>query len=312
MLIKIILLAVLVVIVSSILMIKTFKEDSTFKRRKKQSSMMLKENIIRKRLEKIIGERVKVSRRMKVEKLCIQAGYNLKYHDYLIISLLSSLLFSSIFRYVFSNAYLGFIFLVVGLFIPHQVLLFKRNKRLEKMNSQIGPCLKMIIERYKVSKDMKSAVMDTVLEFKGEDPIYKELSKLAIEIELGKGLSSALEEFADRTGNPYMLRFVDYYKICVEVGTVEVRDMLNQALYQYQEDRRNKLLLKKEISSVKSQAYIVLAGVPGVALYQSIMDPGYISFMTGTFVGQVGTAAIVTVTLAAFWIINKKIGAPIE
>lgn len=309
---KLLVFILLVIVVSTIALNLTYKEKKNFTKRKAQSRALLQKNIISENLAKITQEKVKVSKRLSVEKMAIQAGYDMKYEEYLLICILSSLVVAAIFNFVMSNTYLAILGLGFGWVLPQQFLVVKRNKRIEKINEQVGPCLKMFIERYKVSKDMRKAIEGTAPEFDGEPPIDKELKRLVLEIQLGKDLLEAMKEFAMRIGNPYMQRFVDYYQICTEVGTLEVREMLNQALLQYQEDRKNKLLLKKEISSVKSQAYLVLVGVPFVAIYQSIMDPGYINFMTKTQVGQVGTAVITTITLVSFWFINKKIGAPIE
>lgn len=301
-----------IILLSTVLLVANSVDKTTLTRRKTQSKDWLKENILRKKLEEITVKRVKVSKRIRMEKVFIQAGYDITYGDYIFLCIGSALLFSSIFRIVFSNVFLAAIFLVIGGLFPYQYILFKRNNRIDKMNMQIGPCLKMLIERYKTSKDMKRAIEGTALEFRGEQPLYHELERLVIEMNLGQGVEDAMDEFAERIGNPYMKRFVDYYRICAEVGTVQVRDMLGQALKQYQEDRKNKLLLRKEISSVKSESYIVLAGVPVVAGYQAIFGSGYVEFMTKTVIGQVGTAVVVLITLAALWVINKKIGAPIE
>lgn len=309
---KLLLLGVLVVVISTIALYASYSETQAFRRRKRQSTGLLKESILRKKLEEVTRKRVKVTKRLQIEKVCTQAGHSISYEDYLVLCLVSALGSAAFFRFLFSNVYLGFLFLIVGGFIPYQYMLFKRNRRIDKMNEQIGPCLKMIIERYQVSKDMKRAIEATAYEFHGEAPLGHEMDRLVIEMNLGKTVEDALAEFADRTGNPFMIRFVDYYKICAEIGTQKVRTMLNQALEQYREDRSNRMRLKKEISSIKSEAYIVWAGVPVVAVYQMVMDPGYIDYMTRTVVGQIGTAVIVTISLLGLWFINKKIGAPIE
>jgi len=309
---KLIIILVIGLLIFTAALAITFRENKTFERRKNQNRNLLKENIIKKKLEELTTLKVKASKRMATEKLCLQAGYNISYADYIIINIISAIVCAVLFNVLFSNILLGIIFLVIGYFIPSQFFMVKRNKRITKMDEQVGSCLKMIIERYKNTKNMKKAIEDTALEFHNEPPLGAEMERMVISINLGKSVEDSLDEFASRTGNKYLQRFSDYYKICSEIGTTEVREMLNQALLQYREDRHNKLLLKKEISSVKSEAYIVLAGVPFVAIYQSFMDPEYVSFMTTTVVGQVGTALIVTAFMCALWFINKKIGAPIE
>jgi len=309
---KIIIYGVMVILICSILLYLSFNEGSTFKKRKIQSHNLLKENIIRKKLDELTKKKVKISKRIKIEKTCIQAGYDIQYVDYLIICIVTTLAISGIFKFLLSNTYLGIVFLVVGGFLPYQYILFNSNKRIDKMDGQVGPFLKMIIDRYKTSKDMKRTIEATAAEFKNEQPLSREIDRMVIQMSLGKTVEDALSEFADRVENKYLIRFVDYYKICTEIGTIEVRDMLDEALKQYREDRKNKLFLKREISSVKSDSYIVLAGVPLVAIYSALTNPDYLPFMTQTTIGQIGTAVVVCITLAEFWFINKKIGAPIK
>ena len=311
-LIKIIMVICAIAIVFGYLIVETFQEGDVFARRKKQNKKMLKENIVRKKISEFAVQKVKISKRMKIERLCAQAGYSLTYGDYAVICVLTALVLSGLSRFVFSNIFLGVIFLFAGLLFPYQYFSFKRNRRMDVIEKQVGPCLKMIIERYKNGNNMKRAIEETALEFHGERPLSDELANVVIAMETGVSVADALDMLAERTGNQYLDRFSDYYKIASDVGTSESRNLLYQALQQYNEDRANKLLLKREVSSVKSEAYIVLLGIPFVFLYQCFMDSDYISFMTQTLIGQVGTAIVVTAFMFGLWFINKKIGAPIE
>lgn len=312
MLIKITMALCVIAIVFGYLIIETFNEGNVFERRKRQNKKMLKENIVRKKISEFAVKKVKITKRMKIERLCAQAGYSLTYGDYAVLCVLSAVVFSGIARFVFFNVFLGVIFLFAGLLFPYQYFSFKRNRRVDMIEKQVGPCLKMVIERYKSGSNMKRAIEDTAIEFEGERPLSDELNNVVIAMETGMSIEEALEMLAERTGNKYLDRFSDYYKIAAEVGTLESRDLLNQALQQYNEDRANKLLLKREVSSVKSEAYIVLLGIPFVFLYQCFMDADYINYMTQTTLGQAGTAVVVTVFMFGLWFINKKIGAPIE
>jgi tight adherence protein B len=310
--IKLIVLGIIGIAICTILLMTTYSENKSFKRRKIQSRNLLKENILRSKLNELTVKKVKASKRLKVEKLCIQAGYNLSYSDYLIVCVLIALACFVVCRFILRNAYLSIILTIAGLFFPNQYFMVKANQRVEKINNQVGPFLKMVIERFKLTNDIKRAIIRTSEEFQDEPPISTEIKRLVAQIDLGRPVDEALSEFAERIDNKFLLRFVDYYKIYTSVGTEESKALLDEALAQYNEDRKSRLLLKKEISSVKSEAYIVLAGIPAVAVYQIITNPDYVPFMTQTVVGQIGTAVIITFTLVAFWFVNKKIGAPIK
>lgn len=311
-LIKFIAALCIIAVLFAYLLLETYREGDVFERRKRQNKRMLKENIVRKRISEFAVKKVKVSTRMKVEKLCAQAGYDLTYGDYAVVCVITALICSAIGQFVFSNMYLGVIFLFAGVAFPYQYFAFKRNRRIDVIEKQVGPCLKMIIERYRTGSNMKKAIEDTALEFNGEKPLSDELNNAVIAMETGMSISEALDMLAERTGNEYLDRFADYYRISADVGTAESKALLDQALQQYNEDKANKLLLKREVSAVKSEAYIVLMGIPFVFLYQCVMDDNYIHFMTKTALGQAGMAVVVVVFMVGLWFINKKIGAPLE
>lgn len=310
--INLIIFGVIGIIICSILLTFSFSGDGKFKKRKIQSVNLLKKNVIRNKLDKIVEEKIKISKRIKIEKLCIAAGYNMTYADYIITCVISAVVLSAFFKIVLNNTYLSIVFLIIGWFFPYQYFLMKANKRKEKMNTQVGSFLQMIIKKYNTSGNMKNALETSNIDFKGEYPLCDEIQRLVNQINLGKTIEDSLKEFAERTQNQYLIRFADYYKIVSEIGTKDAIALLNEALFQYKEDKKNKLLLKKEISSIKSEAYIVIAGIPLVAVYQVFSNKEFVPFMTKTVVGQVGTTVIVVVTLIAFWFVNKKIGSPIE
>lgn len=290
----------------------TKKHKIAFVRRKAQSQNLLSENVIRAKLNQITTKKVKITTRMNVEKVCYQAGFNLTYDDFIIISIICGLLCSIFFQLILNNTFLAILFIVVGAFFPYQYFLFLRNKRLTILNEQIGPCINLLIERFEMSKDMKRSIEATLPDFQGVEPIYSELNRLAASINVGTSVVDAMHEFAERTGNKFLIRFADYYEMYSTTGTDEMFALLRHAYSQYQTDKSNRLFLKREISAVKSEGYLVLFGIPVIAIFQSLTDSDYVHFMTHTVVGQVGTSFVTIVFLISLWFLNKKVGAPIE
>lgn len=289
------------------------KSDGKLEKRKQQSSNRYRENILRKRLDKLAESRVKYSKRYEIESLCLQAGLKLQFVEYLVISIASSILFAVIMIIVMKNVILGILFLVIGYMVPKQLITFVKNRRVSIMEKQIGSFMLMVLKRYENTKDFKTSLELTMKEFKGEDPLYSEIKLAVMDINLGKPVSEALEQMARRTGNKYMVRLADYYKIASDIGTDEIKKkLLYQAYLQYEENRRGKSMMKRELANVKREAYIMLGAVPMFALFQMNTSDDYIRFMTEEPMGQIGTLVVFIVLAGSVWFINNKISAPLD
>lgn len=311
--IKLVLFVTVMVILTIISLLIDTNKTEQLEFRKLQARGLLRENIIIQNIEKITDKRVKESKIYKTETLCLQAGYKLKYSEFIIFSIVSSVSCFIIMRFLVGNLFLAIIFLFIGWFIPNQYFTIIRNKRVNILSNQIGSFLLMMLKRYEVTKDIKKSLDLTLPEFQGDYPIYTEIKLTIMEIEAGIPTIVALENMAHRTGNVYMLRFADYFKMASDIGTENARhNLLYQAFYQYDENRKNKLRMKARLSGPKRNAYIALISIPTFALYQASTTDDYLTFMTQTFTGQVGTAAICIICLFCLWFINMKIGKPIE
>lgn len=281
--------------------------------RKEQAMNLLRENIIKKRIEKLTEEKVKYSKRYELETLCLQAGFQLTYAEYIMISLGSGIVLALLAVMVMNNPLLGIFFFFMGYMLPKQVITILKNRRVQKMEAQIGPFMQMVIMRYETTRDFARSMELTTAEFIGEEPLYSELRKTVLEINLGKPVGDAMDELARRTGNKYMARLSDYYKIASSIGTDEIRrKLLMQAYEQYEENRNAKRLMKKELNAVKSEAYVMLGAIPMFALFQIFTNDNYIPFMTETTTGRIGTVIIFGVFMGALWFINNKITAPLD
>lgn len=281
--------------------------------RKKQSSNILRENVLKKRLEEYSEKKVKFSKRYAIETLALQAGFKLTYVDFVLISFASMIAMTVIVSAIMHSIIIGFCFGLLGYLLPKEIMVFLKNRRLVRMEKQVGPFMQMVIKRYDTTNDFGKALALTLEEFKGEEPMYSEIKQTILELEVGVPTSEALDNMARRTGNKYIERLADYYKIASTLGTEEIRkNLLNQAYLQYEENQEIKRNMKKELAGPKNEAYIMLASIPGFAVYQSITNDDFIPFMTQTTTGQIGTVVISAIFLGCLWFINKKISAPLD
>ncbi|MEK5209527.1 type II secretion system F family protein [Psychrobacillus sp. FSL H8-0510] len=288
------------------------KEDKLNKR-KKQAVSGLRENVIKRKIDGIIEDKIKYSRRYNTETLCLQAGFPISYSELFIISVVMGIVLGLIMYLGTNNPLLGFLFLVIGFLMPKQVLAMIRNVRVTKMEKQVGSFIHMILKRYETTQDFGKAIHLSTEEFKGEEPVYSELKRLSYAVTLGRPIHEALRDMARSMGNRYVERLADYYEMAGDAGNTASRlKLLGQAYEQYEENRKGKALLKREIANVKRENYIMLAFIPIFAIYQVFTNDDYIRFMTETTMGQIGTASIAGVFVILLWFINNKIGAPLD
>lgn len=307
-------------VVFTVLMIATIlianlakKKNHVLEKRKQQSSNILRENVLKKKLEKYTEEKVKFSKRYAIETLCLQAGYKLTYTEYFMISVGSAIVSALLVGIAMNNPILSIMFAFIGYILPGQVITFLKNRRIATMERQIAPFMNMVIKRYEATKDFGKSLELTLPEFQGEEPMYSEIKQTVLEINVGVPVTEAMENMGRRTGNKYMMRLSDFYKIASSVGTEEIRKkLLNQAYEQFEENRKAKATMKKEIAGPVREAYIMLASIPMFAVYQIMTNDDYIHFMSQTTTGKIGTTVIASVFVGCIWFINSKIGAPLE
>lgn len=252
-------------------------------------------------------------KRAKVEDRYRKAGLKINFAASFTFCLILGFALAFCSAFFLKNPYLAIAAFGFGWNIPGVIANFVSNKRLEKINNQVGMFMRMIIKRYQVLGDFYLAFESTVDDFIGEDPLYSELVMTLNNINRGESIEDCLYDLAYRTDNKFLRRFADYYAITSDIGTKEAREVvLGQALSQYETHMELSRELKKQLSELSMEAYIMLLFVPGVFVYQVKTDATYIPFMTTTLMGKLGLAIILAVWLLCFWVINVKLAAPID
>lgn len=318
MMILLVLMVVAVVLLVLIRLTWTFmkKEDvekSALDMRKKQSTSNFRENALKRKMEKIVEERTKKGKKIKIEEMCMQAGFNLSYGEYRLIGYFLGVILAISILGGLQNVFMAIIFLFIGTLLPGQVIHAIRNKRVSQMEEQVGSFMRLVTERYNSTKDFAKSIQDSTEDFQGVEPMYSELSKTSADINLGVGVSDALKKLGVRTGSKYLIRMADYYEIASDLGTTETREnLLKQSLLQYEEDRSMKAELKNELNGPVREAYMMVAMVPLISLYMANATMEYKEFMLETTLGQLSISVIILVLLGVSWFINKQIGKPLD
>lgn len=260
-----------------------------------------------------IYKHTRPERMEKREEVFRKAGLHINYASGIFIAFISAIIFSvAVFR-ILHNPFMAIVFFGVGWNVPSLIVGFIVNRRLRKLDAQIGMFMRMVIKRYQVINDFYTAFVSTIGDFAGEEPIYSELSFTRACIERGDSVTDALMDFAKRVDNKYMVRFADYYAIAAELGTEEARkQVLGQALVQYEEHVSLIRELNRRLSETAMEAYIMLWFVPVQVAYQIMTNKSFVLFYTTTLIGQIGSSVIVMTWLICFWFISVKIAAPLE
>lgn len=268
---------------------------------------------LKKQMSAMLEEKADISKKYKIETMCVQAGHPMSYGEYKIISIGIALVLPIVMLLAINNIILSIVFAFIGYNIPGQFLKAISNKRISQMEAQVGSFLRIVIERYKNQEDMAKAISQTLPDFRGSEPFYTELKQAVIDMNKGSSTEEAISDLARRTGNKYLTRFSDYYKITGNLSTHQNKvELLNQAFTQYEENRKLKALLKEKISGPVREAYIMVIATPLFMVYQSVATDGYLDFMINDPIGQAGIAGVVLVLLGSIWFINAKIGAPVD
>ncbi len=281
--------------------------------RKMQSSSWVKKNILSKTLERNIGDKVKVTKKMDIEDLCYRAGYILDYYVFLTYRIGFMILSFVFLQLTTGNLVLSITMGLLGFFIPYEYMRILANKRSNDLEGQIGVAMAMIIKRYENTGDMKEAIEKTAVDLYGEEPIYTELTRIIDDINLGESVQNAMEKSSRRIGNKFFERFTAFYGVSSDAGTRETKTMLlGQALEQFKENQDIKNKLKKALREPIITAYIMIGFVPLAVLFGKASNEKYVYIMTRTFPGMIGTTFILISIAFSIWIVNTKLAAPID
>lgn len=314
MFLKIAILLFIVVAAIEIYFNADFSKEGSLERRMKIKAIKdkLNNNIVIP-VRDTIDSRASESKRSKIEDRYTKAGFKINYAASVLICFIIAMACALATGIGLKNPFMAIVFFGIGWNIPGVIMTIISNKRLDKINRQVGMFMRMITKRYEVVGDFYSALTTTLEDFAGEEPIYSELQDMVNNINRGMSTDEALHELARRTDNIFLDRFADYYTAAAEIGTDEARkEVLGQAVQQYEEHMELTRELRKQLSELTMEAYVMIAFVPIIVVYQANQDPSYIPFMTETLLGKFGSAIISAVWLICIWVVNVKLGAPVD
>lgn len=274
----------------------------------------LREHAIKRKFEDSIIEKVDRGKMVDTEEMLMRAGLDgWSYGEFVLTKMVISLLGVIISWLFLSNTVITLMSGIIMYVLPGQIVSTVANRRIALMEADIGTFIQLTIERYKVHGDFQRAVKQAAPDFEGREPLYSEIRKTILDFNVGTPTSEAVDNMGKRTGNKFVSQLANYYEIASTIGTEASRnDIIGQAWTNFNDDYKMKVQHQQEIEGPKKDAYIIVAALPLLMLFQANVDENYVDFFLNTTLGQLGLAAIMGVTLLSVIFINKKIGGPLD
>lgn len=209
-----------------------------------------------------------------------QAGVNLYGGEYVVISLMASLISGVVIWFLTLSFAMAFGAAVVVSVVLWLVVLILIQRRLESFTEQLGDCLITIANALRAGYSFQQTV--EIIAHEMEPPISDEFSKMTHDIVMGMPLEEALDNSNHRVGSPDFELVITAVLIQHEVGG-NLAQVLDNISYTIAE----RIRMKREISALTAQgrfSAIVLLLLPfaaGAAMYvvnhddfvQMLQDP---------------------------------------
>jgi tight adherence protein B len=203
-----------------------------------------------------------------------RAGMTMAPARFLLLCTLAAVVVGALAIRVMAPLQAALLALVVAFLLPVAVVKVRRQRRLDKMVSQLPDALELMARGLKVGHPLNTSVGAVASEM--PDPIGSEFGIIFDQVSYGDDLVSAFQDFADRTD------VEDAHYLAVSIGIqhgtggdlARVVDILAKTI-------RGRLSLRRRITAVSAEgrlSALILSAVP-FALFASVTAsaPGYYS-----------------------------------
>jgi tight adherence protein B len=227
------------------------------------------------------------------------AGVSLRSGEFVVISVVSALVFGVLGAAILHNAFLALIVAAFGGAFPTILLRGALSKRADRLREQLPDVLTIMAASLRAGHSFLQS-LDTVAKEIAQ-PAAAEFQRVVAEIRLGRPAENALEALAERVGSADFKWAVLAVNIQREVGgnLAEILDTVADTL-------RERAMLRRQVKVLTAEGRLsawVLALLPvAIGLYMAAVNPSYIGLLVTTTIGWVmlGTA-IVLMVLGILW-----------
>jgi len=195
-----------------------------------------------------------------------RADLKLRVAEFMMLNILSVLLFFLLARLIFGSPLIGLLFGIVGFFVPRFYLSFRKRRRLNAFNDQLGDTITLLANSlrsgFSIVQSMKTASEQL------PNPIAAEFHRVTQEIALGLHYEEALNNMLRRVPSDDLDLLITAVNIQGKVGgnLAEILDTIGHTI-------RERVRIKGEIRVLTAQQMIsgyILTALPvalGLILY---------------------------------------------
>jgi len=188
--------------------------------------------------------------------------------------------------------------------LPFLYLIFQKNRRIKKFNSQLPDALDLIARSLKAGHAFPGGLEMVTREFK--DPLGVEFAKVVDEINFGLGVDEALRNLTQRIDSPDLKFFAIASSVQRETGgnLAEILESIARVI-------RERFKLQGTIRTLSAEgrlSAVILVSLPfGVAAVLSVLNPKYTSLLFTDPVGKTMVMIALTMMILGIFVIKKII-----
>lgn len=272
------------------------KEDKASKKEIEQEAKRLA------KLTEGLGKAVeKRSFGMKIAEQLARANVKLTVGEYLILSLISPILFGALAFLIF-RSFLFLVGVLFGLFVPRLVVNILSKRRLKQFNEQLGPAINLMVNGLRSGYSMLQAMESVARDM--PPPISEEFTRVTLEIGLGIPYDQALEHLVKRVPSDDLALMVTAINVQHEVGgnLAEILDVISFTI-------RERVRIKGEIAALTAQGMMtgyVISGLPiALALILTALNKEYMGRMFRMTCGWIMLGVSLVLIVLGFWAMMK-------
>jgi tight adherence protein B len=280
-------------------------EEMIEERLDRYGSRVEEEQVRRKRRSAMDGLEDIVSKRgfaANIQSDLSQADLKFRVSEFLVLTLLSIVLFFLAANLLFGSPLIGLVFSIVGFFAPRVYVGIRKNRRINNFNDQLGDTITLLANSLRSGFSIVQS-METVAQ-QLPDPIATEFHRVTQEIALGLHYEEALNNMLRRVPSDDLDLMITAINIQGKVGgnLAEILDTIGHTI-------RERVRIKGEIRVLTAQQMIsgyILTALPivlGLVLY--LINKTYIGRMFNDPCGWIMIGVAAFMIFIGYMIIRK-------
>lgn len=233
------------------------------------------------------------------------SGNPLVKYLFLLLSFCSGILSAVFTFYVLQNVFASMLLMVVGCFLPFQVIIGIQQHREKKKEQQIPYFFLMIANLYHYSKDPLVAVRDSVPYLK--QPLQKHLKRVVEPLHFGVPLQEVLSTAVKKLKSPILLDFFTDLHVYSRYGG-KFDQLISTYVDQAFQTELQRMERKSETMGTTYVTYFLFAVFLMLLMMMIKTQPAAMQLLVTHLIGKIVVVIMLLITIAVFWLTHKMTG----